>query len=74
MGLSSTPGQTYEYSTGVAHLTSAVIARATGKSTCQYAHEKLFEPLNINADHWGKDPQGVFSGGWPTSSGRRYSR
>ncbi len=63
-GLDYSPGTTYEYSTGVAHLASAVITNATGMSTCEYAHTRLFEPLNINAEHWGKDPQGIFSGGY----------
>ncbi len=65
-GLDYTPGSVYEYSTGVAHLASAVITNATGMSTAEYAHIKLLEPLNINAEHWGRDPQGIFSGGYNT--------
>jgi|GEM_PF-684218 len=65
-GLNNEPGSQFLYSTGIAHLTSAVITRATGMSTCEFAHSRLFEPLNINADHWGRDPQGIFSGGYNT--------
>ena len=32
-------------------------------STCQYAHQALLGPLGNVAEHWGRDPQGYFSGG-----------
>ncbi len=57
------PGTGFEYSTGSTHLLSAVITAATGQSTCAYAHEQLLEPMGITAEHWGADPQGIFSGG-----------
>ena len=63
-GIKTVPGRTFCYSTGAAHLLSAVITKATGGNLCAYAHERLFGPLNITPEHWGKDPQGVFSGGY----------
>jgi len=62
--LSDTPGDSFNYSTGQAHLVSAVITEATGTSLCEYAHAHLFGPLGITAEHWGRDPQGYFSGGY----------
>lgn len=58
-----TPGETFNYSTGQTHLLSAVLTEATGRSTCEYAHEVLLQPLGITVEHWGRDPQAYFSGG-----------
>jgi CubicO group peptidase (beta-lactamase class C family) len=58
------PGAGFNYSSGMSHVLSAVLTRATGSSTCAYAHEKLLGPLGITAEHWGRDPDGVFSGGY----------
>jgi hypothetical protein len=57
------PGVEFEYSTGQTHLASAVLTAATGMSTCAYAHQHLLEPIGITAEHWGRDPQGIFHGG-----------
>lgn len=62
--LTGTPGVDFNYSSGMSHVLSAVLTRATGKSTCTYAHEKLLGPLGISAEHWGRDPSGIFSGGY----------
>lgn len=58
------PGEEFKYCTGNTHLLSAILTKATGMSTCEFAHTYLFEPLGIDAEHWGRDPQGVFSGGY----------
>ncbi|MBD3252719.1 serine hydrolase [Candidatus Pacearchaeota archaeon] len=58
------PGEHFEYSTGSPHILSAVITEATGMSTCEFAHNNLFKPLNITAEHWGRDPQDIYSGGY----------
>lgn len=58
------PGSVFNYSSGNTHVLSAVLTNATGQSTCEYAHENLFEPLGIMAEHWGRDPQGIYSGGY----------
>jgi CubicO group peptidase (beta-lactamase class C family) len=62
--ITGTPGVDFNYSSGMSHLLSAVLTRATGTSTCAYAHDKLLGPLGIAAEHWGRDPDGVFSGGY----------
>jgi CubicO group peptidase (beta-lactamase class C family) len=62
--LVSVPGTTYNYSTGNTHVVSAVLHKATGMSTCQFAHRYLFGPMGITAEHWGRDPRGIFSGGY----------
>ncbi|RME06119.1 MAG: class C beta-lactamase-related serine hydrolase [Deltaproteobacteria bacterium] len=58
------PGRTFNYSTGASHVTSALLTRATGMDTCTFAHRYLFGHLGITAEHWGRDPQGYFSGGY----------
>ncbi|GAA2526694.1 serine hydrolase [Pilimelia columellifera subsp. columellifera] len=58
------PGSTMVYSSANTHLVSAAIARMTGRSTCEYAQEKLFSPLGITPEAWFKDPGGVYSGGF----------
>jgi CubicO group peptidase (beta-lactamase class C family) len=62
--LVSVPGTTYNYSTGDTHVVSAVLQKATGMSTCRFAHQYLFGPMGITAEHWGRDPRGIFSGGY----------
>jgi CubicO group peptidase (beta-lactamase class C family) len=57
------PGQRVEYSTGSSHLLSAIITRATGKSTWQFAQEELARPLGFSLARWMQDPQGIYFGG-----------
>jgi len=57
------PGTRFNYSTGVAHLISAILARATGMSPSDYARERLFEPIGARPGNWGRDPQGLNEGG-----------
>src|SRR3954468_22022570 len=58
------PGTRFNYSTGDTHLSSAVLTAATHTSACEFIHENLLAPLGIVAEHWGRDPQGYFSGGY----------
>jgi CubicO group peptidase (beta-lactamase class C family) len=58
------PGTAFNYSSGNTHLLSAVLQRASGRNTCEFAQRYLFDPLGITAEHWGRDPQGVYSGGY----------
>jgi CubicO group peptidase (beta-lactamase class C family) len=62
--LAAVPGQQFEYSTGMTHLLSAALTEATGTSTCDYVHRHLFHALGITAERWGRDPSGIFSGGY----------
>lgn len=58
------PGVRFNYCSGNTHLLSAVLQAASGTTTCDYVHDRLFRPLDIAAEHWGRDPQGVYSGGY----------
>jgi len=51
------------YSTGNTHILSAILTRATGKSTWQFAQEALAKPLGFSLQQWARDPQGVYFGG-----------
>jgi CubicO group peptidase (beta-lactamase class C family) len=57
------PGTTMEYSTGNAHLLSAILTRVTGASTWQFAQQALAQPLGFSLAQWPRDPQGVYFGG-----------
>lgn len=57
------PGTTMEYSTGNSHILSAVLTRATGQSTWQFAQQALARPLGFTLPQWPRDPQGVYFGG-----------
>ena len=57
------PGGAMLYSTGNTHLLSAMLTRASGRSTLQLAREWLGEPLGIAIPTWPADPQGIYFGG-----------
>jgi CubicO group peptidase (beta-lactamase class C family) len=57
------PGGGMIYSTGTSHLMSAVLTRASGRSTYDLAQEWLAEPLGIALPRWPQDPQGIYFGG-----------
>jgi CubicO group peptidase (beta-lactamase class C family) len=57
------PGTSMEYSTGSSHLLSAIVTRASGKSTHQFATEVLARPLGFTLARWPRDPQGIYFGG-----------
>lgn len=57
------PGGAMLYSTGNTHLLSAMLTRATGRSTLQLARAWLGEPLGIAIPAWPTDPQGIYFGG-----------
>ena len=59
----SDPGTSMEYSTGTSHILSAVLTRATRKSTLQFANEVLGKPLGFQFATWTRDPQGIYFGG-----------
>jgi CubicO group peptidase (beta-lactamase class C family) len=62
--MADTPGATFNYSTGNAHLNSAVLAAAAHTTGCEFIHSNLLAPMGVVAEHWGRDPQGYFSGGY----------
>jgi CubicO group peptidase (beta-lactamase class C family) len=47
-GIQQPPGQSFAYSSAGSHLLSAILTQATGRSTLDYARQKLFTPLGIN--------------------------
>jgi CubicO group peptidase (beta-lactamase class C family) len=59
----SDPGTSMEYSTGTSHLLSAILTKASGKSTHQFAAEVLARPLGFTLAPWPRDPQGIYFGG-----------
>lgn len=61
--LVSDPGTAMEYSTGNSHLLSAIVTKASGTSTWQFAREALARPLGITLAPWPRDPQGIYFGG-----------
>jgi len=62
--ISKGQGSRFEYSTGLTHLASAVIASRSGMSTCEFATTNLFEPLGVAPEVWARDADGVHTGGW----------
>jgi CubicO group peptidase (beta-lactamase class C family) len=52
-----------EYSTGNTHLLSAILTKATKKSTWQFAQDALARPLGFTLARWPQDPQGIYFGG-----------
>jgi CubicO group peptidase (beta-lactamase class C family) len=61
--LESRPGETMLYSTGNTHLLSAILTKATGRDTLEFAREVLAEPLGFKLAAWPRDPQGIYVGG-----------
>ncbi|SMO91914.1 serine hydrolase domain-containing protein [Gracilimonas mengyeensis] len=57
------PGGKMVYSTGISHLLSVIITKASGMSTQQFANRYLFDPLDIQPGGWDRDPQGYYMGG-----------
>ena len=57
------PRSTFNYNTGLTHLLSATISRASGMSTLQFAEKYLFGPLDIHNVQWDQDRDGVHIGG-----------
>jgi CubicO group peptidase (beta-lactamase class C family) len=57
------PGTGMRYSTGNTHVLSAVLTKATGRSTWQFAQEALAKPLGFSLARWPRDPQGIYFGG-----------
>jgi CubicO group peptidase (beta-lactamase class C family) len=61
----SDPGEVYKYNTGSSQLLSAIIQKATGTSTFDFAMKYLFEPLEIERNDiiWVSSSDGVYHGG-----------
>jgi CubicO group peptidase (beta-lactamase class C family) len=57
------PGARFVYCSPGMHLLSAILQRATGMTSLEFARLHLFEPLGIKDVIWPADPQGV-NHGW----------
>lgn len=56
------PGHIYNYNSGGAHILSAIIEKATGMTTLQFATVKLFQPLGISEIEWNKLNDSIYDG------------
>lgn len=57
------PGGQMLYSTGSSHLLSAILTRASGRSTLQLARDWLGPVDGFSIASWDRDPQGIYLGG-----------
>jgi CubicO group peptidase (beta-lactamase class C family) len=57
------PGGAMLYSTGSSHLLSAILTRATGRSTLALARDWLGPLEGFSIAGWERDPQGIYLGG-----------
>ncbi|MHA2023038.1 MAG: serine hydrolase domain-containing protein, partial [Candidatus Thorarchaeota archaeon] len=58
----NTPGEQWVYTTGASHILSAIIQRATGMTTEEFAEEYLFGPMDASIPLWSSF-NGVNNGG-----------
>jgi CubicO group peptidase (beta-lactamase class C family) len=65
--MSNIPGTYVTYNSGVSHVLSGIISKATGKSTKDFANDNLFTYLGIQDWTWNNSPDGVTIGGWGLS-------
>jgi CubicO group peptidase (beta-lactamase class C family) len=63
LSLIDEPGSTFNYNTGLTHLLSAIITKASGMSTLEFAEKYLFGPLDIRNVQWSTDRDGYYIGG-----------
>ncbi len=61
--LTYNPGERFAYNTFQTHLLSAIITKASGMSTRDFAVRFLTDPMGITIDAWQQDPQGYYFGG-----------
>jgi CubicO group peptidase (beta-lactamase class C family) len=57
--MASEPGDKFVYSSGVTELLGQILKKTTGKDPDDYARERLFGPLGIEAWYWKKTPTGL---------------
>lgn len=63
MPFDDAPGGRMLYSTGSTHLLSAILTRATGRSTLELARDWLGPLDGFRIGAWERDPQGIYLGG-----------
>jgi CubicO group peptidase (beta-lactamase class C family) len=57
------PGGAMQYSTGSTHLLSAILTRATRRSTLELARDWLGKIDGFSIAAWERDPEGIYLGG-----------
>jgi CubicO group peptidase (beta-lactamase class C family) len=62
--LKEQPGTEFRYCSGCSHVLSAIIQKATGVNTREFAEKNLFGPLGISDADWDTDASGIPIGGW----------
>jgi len=60
--MAETPGTQFEYCNGASFLLSAIIQKATGMKTLDFAEKHLFSHLGITELRWPANPQGITIG------------
>jgi len=60
--LVSEPGSTFYYSNAASHLLSAILTKATGMQTFDFAKKYLFGPIGITDVNWAKMNDGFYDG------------
>ncbi|QJD82590.1 serine hydrolase domain-containing protein [Cohnella herbarum] len=58
------PGTRMYYDSGSSHLLSAILQKATGMTSAEYAETFLFKPLGIEQYRWYSDAKGIIIGGF----------
>jgi CubicO group peptidase (beta-lactamase class C family) len=54
-----TPGERFEYSNGAYFLLSQVVERVSGKTLREFAHDEIFEPLQMEATFFNDNVDGI---------------
>ncbi len=62
--MADSPSTVFHYSTANTHILSAVLQEATEINNCEFLYTNLMSDLGIVVEHWGRDPQGYYSGGY----------
>ncbi|HEX2906950.1 MAG TPA: serine hydrolase, partial [Phototrophicaceae bacterium] len=61
---SAEPPAEFAYCNQASHLLAAIVERAAGTPTLEFARQNFFEPLGITQYSWDTDPQGTAVGAW----------
>lgn len=65
--LATTPGTTWNYSSGDAEIVGEILRTTTGTTPLEYAKAKLFGPIGIANPPWNAGPAGTNHGGFGLS-------
>lgn len=57
--MEAVPGETFEYCNGASVLLSAILSKATGIDTFEFARTHLFAPLGITDVSWSRGSKGI---------------